>query len=246
MTPETLEAFRGHAVAEYPRECCGLFIVVKGRERYVPCRNQAANPTEQFRLHPEDYAAAEDLGDVIAVGHSHPDVPARPSEGDLVACEASGLPWYIAAVTATGAGEVHRFQPSGYGAPLVGRQFFHGVLDCYTLCRDWYAREAGIVLPDFERTDGWWDDGRSDLYTAHFREAGFEPLPAGQPIRRGDAILMQVRSKNGVPNHAGVYLDEGRSLFLHHLYGRLSSRDVYGGMWAEYTRLIIRHKDFTP
>jgi len=51
---------------------------------------------------------------------------------------------------------------------------------------------------------------------------------------------MQVQSKNGVPNHAGVYLGDG--IMLHHLYGRLSSRDVYGGYWREVTRLTLRHE----
>jgi hypothetical protein len=29
-------------------------------------------------------------------------------------------------------------------------------------------------------------------------------------------------------------------LILHHLHGRLSSRDVYGGYWREVTRDVIR------
>ena len=83
---------------------------------------------------------------------------ARPSEGDRVACEASGLPWYIVAVakdddgTIT-AGEVNRIAPEGYQAPLVGRPFHHGTLDCYGLMRDWYRLEWGLELPDFPRRD---------------------------------------------------------------------------------------------
>ena len=30
--------------------------------------------------------------------------------------------------------------------------------------------------------------------------------------------------------------------FLHHRYNKKSSRDVYGGMWADYTVLILRHQ----
>jgi len=50
-------------------------------------------------------------------------------------------------------------------------------------------------------------------------------------------IVMQVRAP--VPNHAGVYIGDG--LMLHHLYNRLSSRDVYGGYWQECTRIVLRH-----
>jgi proteasome lid subunit RPN8/RPN11 len=240
MKSATLDAIRAHAVADYPREACGLVAVVKGRERYIPCRNLATTPSEHFILSPEDYAHAEEQGELVAVVHSHPDVPARPSEADRVACEASGLPWLIVAVARINDGQVVagamvEIAPEGYQAPLVGRPFSHGVLDCYTLVRDFYARELGIMLPDFQREDGWWDRG-GDLYMQHFREAGCAPITG--PMQRGDIILMAIRSR--VANHAAVYLGDG--LVLHHLYGRLSSRDVYGGMWKEKTMLVVRHK----
>lgn len=243
MKPATVDAIRAHAVADYPREACGLVVVVKGRERYIKCRNMATTPSEHFILSPEDYAHADDQGELVAVVHSHPDVPARPSEADRVACEASGLPWVIVAAARSDdgevtAGELVQIEPEGYQAPLVGRPFAHGVLDCYTLVRDFYARELGIVLPDFAREDGWWDRG-GDLYMQNFREAGCEPITGA--MRRGDIILMAIRSR--VANHAAVYLGDG--LMLHHLYGRLSSRDVYGGMWAEKTMLVVRHKGMT-
>ncbi|PXV60652.1 NlpC/P60 family protein [Dyella jiangningensis] len=158
-------------------------------------------------------------------------------------CEESGLVWLIVSVCRDldgppVAGEIHQIRPCGYQAPLVGRSFHHGVLDCYTLVRDFYARELGIELPDFARPDGWWDDGHSRLYMDNFRAAGFEPVPEGALLERGDIILMAIRSGNDTPNHAGVYL--GDSQMLHHMYGRLSSRDVYGGWYRECTRLVVR------
>jgi proteasome lid subunit RPN8/RPN11 len=244
VTPSTLNEIRAHGVAEYPREACGLVCVVKGRERYIRCRNLAATASEHFILAKEDYADAADQGEIIAVVHSHPDVSARPSEADRVGCEASGHPWLIVSVcrdldAPPVAGEIHKIVPCGYQAPLVGREFHHGVLDCYTLVRDFYAREMGIELPDFARPDGWWDDGYSRLYMDNFRVAGCEPVPDGAPLQLGDIILMQIRSKNDTPNHAGVYVGDGQ--MLHHMYGRLSSRDVYGGYYQERTRLIVRH-----
>lgn len=159
-----------------------------------------------------------------------------------MACEASGLPWYIVSVLsedgAPVAGEVNQIEPCGFQAPLVGRTFAHGITDCFSLIVDYYQRELGITLPNFERHDGWWNDGHSDLYTEGFGKTGFVRVE-GEP-RKHDVLLMQIRSNNRVPNHAAIYLGDG--WMLQHLYGRLSSRDLYGGQWLEYTRLIVRHR----
>jgi len=243
MQSKTIEAIRAHAVEEYPRECCGLLVIIKGRERYLPCTNTAQG-TEHFILPAKEYADAEQLGEIIAVVHSHPDTPAAASQADLVSCEASGLAWHIVRVDlvdgAPAAGELVTIEPSGYVAPLVGRQFTHGVLDCYQLIVDWYQQERGIALKQFARADEWWNDGKSDLYTEGFPQAGFVKLPDSTAPEPGDVILMQIRARNGVPNHAGIYLGDG--LMLHHMHGRLSSRDLWGGYFRENTRAILRYQ----
>ncbi|WP_426287553.1 C40 family peptidase [Luteibacter sp. E-22] len=244
MKAKTRDAIHAHALAEYPRECCGLVVVAKGRERYITCRNMAENPAEHFALDPREYVAAAESGEITAVVHSHPDVSARPSEADLVQCEASELPWVIVSVMpGEGAPEVveTRFvEPSGYQAPYVGRTWAHGLLDCWGLCRDWYSREWGITLPDPLRADDWWNDGATALYNdAALKDANFVPVSVSE-LAPGDLILMQIRSGNRVPNHAAIYLGDG--LILHHLHGRLSSRDNYGGYYAEMTRSVWRHR----
>lgn len=233
MNDETLTAIRQHAAREYPRECCGLVIVERGKERYVECTNAAQTPSEHFVLPAAEYAAAEGRGEVLAVVHSHPDCPAAPSAADRVACEASGLPWLILSWPADLSVTI---RPEGYVAPLVGRPFAHGVLDCYALIRDWYARAMDVSLPDFDRRDGWWNAGQ-DLYMQHFGEAGFRRLTDDELLEPGDVVLMQVRAP--VANHAGVYLGDG--VLLHHRHGRLSTRDVYGGYWLEKTVARLRH-----
>jgi proteasome lid subunit RPN8/RPN11 len=242
MESTTFKAIAAHAESMYPRECCGLVIVSNGREQYVQCRNTAVG-NEHFILPAEDYAEAESHGEIIAVVHSHPDVPAAPSQADKVSCEASGLAWHIIRVDVVGgaptAGELATFEPNGYAAPLVGRVFSHGVLDCYQLIVDWYRQERSVVLKYFSRGDNWWNDGSSDLYTTGFSEAGFVKIKDGEQPLVGDVILMQIRSNNGVPNHAGIYIGDGK--LLHHLYGRLSSRDIYGGYYQDVTRAILRY-----
>ena len=245
-----LDDFRRHALVEYPRESCGLAVVIHGRMRYWPCRNLATNPTEHFILDGKDWANAEEAGGIVALLHSHPDHPATPSPADRAVCEELGVASYIVSVERGDDGTprcaaIHNIVPEGYRAPLIGRPFYHGVLDCYSLCRDWYRDEWGLTLPNFQRQDAWWDDGASNLYLEHFKEAGFEVVTNlheefTSKLQVGDGILMQIRSKNLVPNHAAVYLGEGK--MIHHLYGRLSTTDVYGGYWLECTRYILRHR----
>ncbi|WP_246795619.1 C40 family peptidase [Burkholderia perseverans] len=246
MNDSTKSAIAAHAIAEYPRECVGLVVLARGAEAYVPCVNRAATPTEQFVLAAEDYANAEDAGDIVALVHSHPGAPARPSAADKAMCEVSGIRrWVIVSVGVQADGSIgaegwFEFGPSGFVAPLVGRQFVHGVHDCYSIVRDWYRLERDVVLPDFQRRDDWWDDGHSSLYLENYRTAGFEDVGAKATLRVGDVLLMQIRGRNGVPNHAGVYL--GDNQILHHMHGRLSGRTVWGGMWAQALRTVLRYR----
>jgi proteasome lid subunit RPN8/RPN11 len=223
-----------HARAEYPREACGLLVIRKGREVYARCRNIGVG-TDQFVIHPEDYAAADIQGEIVGVVHSHPGMSPEPSQADRVACEASGLPWHIVGFPSE---DWVRIEPTGFVAPLVGREWSHGVLDCYSLVRDWFRSERGVLLPNFARFDDWWKRGEN-LYLDNFAQVGFEVINSAdlRSLQPGDCFLMQVASP--VPNHAAVYLGDG--LILHHLQGRLSSRDVYGGYWQKVTTHTLRY-----
>lgn len=240
MTPETRTAIDAHGIQDYPRESCGLIAIVDGAERYFRCRN-IGHGTEHFVMCPQDYADVEERGEIVMVVHSHPNMVAKPSQGDRVACEKSNLPWFIVAVWKEPGDLYPRiagdcvFEPTGYQAPLVGRQFFFGILDCYTLIKDWYERERGIILPEFERRDNFWKDG-TDLY-AQYAQVGFVEVTDGT-LEVGDVIMMQIRAP--IANHAGIYLGEG--LILHHMMGQLSSRDPYArSYYHKMTRKVVRY-----
>ena len=233
---ETVKAkFVEQAKAECPREACGLVIIKNGKQVYCPAKNLAKG-SDNFILDPIDYEKADTAGEIVAVIHSHPNISAKPSQADLVACEASGLPWFICGIPSE---QWEYIEPSGYIAPLVGRQWSHGVLDCYAIIRDWYAQEKNISLLDFERSDEWWKMG-GNLYLDNFEKAGFKKITL-EDLSCGDVILMTVNST--VPNHGAIYL--GDNVILHHVHGRLSTRDIFGGYWLKNAMVYLRYEKNT-
>lgn len=255
MRTATKNSIAEHALRDFPRESCGLILAVEGREVYRPCRNVASDDND-FRIPSDEYAMAEDEGEIIAVVHSHINRDPMPTEADLVGCEGSGVPWYIVAVCQEAGEDApkvtgwHSFEPTGYVAPLVGRKFFHGSLDCLGLIRDFYEREMGITLPNMERADNWWNDDKgTELYLDNYESWGFKRVSDGPQY--GDVIFMQYRSDR--TNHAGVYLGDAGlksqpnlhtipNAMLHHALPRLSERVVYAGYWQDITRMIVRYQ----
>lgn len=229
-----IEAITAHAKTEYARrrECCGLVIVSHGKQVYLPCRNRAGSGAE-FEIAAEDYAAAEDRGEVVLVVHSHVGVPAIPSAADMVGMEKSGLPWLIMNMP-TGAYQIH--EPTGFVAPLVGRSFVHGVFDCYSLIVDYYRETLGVALKDYAREDKWWLKGEN-LYRHLFADAGFYEVGLVD-LQPHDIIFMRLGAS--VDNHGAIFL--GDDQILHHPMGRLSSRDVYGGFWRKISTTAVRYR----
>ena len=85
MIPEAIrDELRAHAEDEAPNEACGLLLLRDGRaERYERGRNAAASPYRfELEVDPEIWFL-EDEGYELAVFHSHPSSPARPSRTDV-------------------------------------------------------------------------------------------------------------------------------------------------------------------
>ena len=81
---EVRAELKAHAGAEAPNEACGLVLLRGGvAERYERGRNAAASPYRfELEIDPELWYL-EDEGYELAVFHSHPSSPPRPSRTDV-------------------------------------------------------------------------------------------------------------------------------------------------------------------
>lgn len=231
---QVIDEFTEWAKELAPLEACGLVYLFKGRPRLSMCPNLAENPEQDFAISPVDYAMTASQGEIVGVIHSHPGGPDGPSLKDRSSHIGSGLHWWIVWWLDDGTSGVS-FMPSiNVEMKLTGRQFVHGVTDCYTLVRDYYQQERGITMPDFQRSDDWWSKGQN-LYVEGFPRAGF--VEVNGPPEVGDVLLMNVGAN--VCNHAAIYC--GNDRILHHLHGRLSSYELYSGYYRDRTRHVLRY-----
>lgn len=253
LTKNLKDQITAHAWDEYPNECCG--VIVGGQ--YHPCANIAPDSANAFEIDPAKLVILAELGEVGAIVHSHPNGEPLPSEVDKIQMGLHGVDWVIVGlgVSPTGAKycDIKSYKPTTYQSPLIGRDYHHGVQDCYTLVQDYYKRELGIDLPNFTRVDEWWENADHEpLYENNFKNAGFKVITG--EIQKHDVILCRVGRTHHV-NHALIFVGNGTlisentldcvgdCLVLHHPHGRLSVREIYGESWQKRTAIIVRHKD---
>ena len=222
-----------HAKTCMPEEACGLVYIYKGKTKYKPCKNISISPKQTFIIDPKEYAKIEDKATIIAVFHSHPFEQPYPSAADKTICEKFKIPWYIYSVSLD---KWYDFKPSGYKAPLVGREYTFGVHDCWSLIRD-YFETINITLRDWDRPINPQDFTDNPYFENCFVKTGFRELKPEENLKENDCLLFSLNS-TGL-NHIGVLLQN--QMILHHIEGRLSSRDFYGEWLMKCTGKRIRY-----
>lgn len=231
---------REEGAKAYPNEACG-YVVRKGRKSIaVACVNSSETPSSHFLISMQERLRVEQIGEIVGVWHTHVDESPAPSEADKVGCETSDLPWFILSVFGgeeMGFSELVTVEPCGFELPYLERPYAFGVLDCWSLVRDYYKREFGIALGDYPRIERFWAKGH-DLFGLNWKQEGLVQLIDQEP-QHGDLFFIQTDA-GGVINHVAIYL--GDDMILHHCHGRLSRRDIYGGYWQKHTVLHLRHK----
>ena len=222
-----------HAKVEDPKECVGLLLKIRGKEKYFPCRNLSMTAHQCFIIDPEDYVRADNTGEIKAIVHSHPVTPPFPSEADKLSCEQSKLPWHIVNPKTEQWGYC---EPCGYKPPLKGRPWVWGVTDCWSLVRDFYKEEKNIELLDYERPVTPQEFNDVPLFERYAERTGFKELDPNETLKNGDILLMSIMYNT--LNHVAIFLDGD---VLHHLTDRLSCKEPYSAWLQKCTGKRYRY-----
>lgn len=227
------EAARLHALDVYPHEAVGC--VAGGM--YLRLNNVSPEPARSFVVN-------EYPDDMRAVIHSHTakGESAAPSAADMASQQATGIPWGIHVCNGISATPIEWLGDDCPVAPYLGRQFLSGIRDCWTLIRDIYRQEQGVVtLPNLPRDDDWYKQGLDLLSLENIEAAGFRRVSA-KDMQMGDLVLGSLTTR--IVNHCGLYV--GRGLILHHMEDRLSCREPIRP-WMKTIRYFLRHESmFEP
>lgn len=252
LTDEIKDKIRDLAKKYAPKEMCGIICSSDGTAfEYVDVPNSHEDPTGHFRIDAKVVDRLNDQHKVIhAIVHSHPKGSSDPSPYDLVQMNIHNRPYVIVGMD----GDISVNDPER--APLIGRFYVHGTQDCYSIVRDYYARELGINLRDAPRKDNWWQDAdHPSLYVEMFKEFGFVEVPK-EDMRRNDVMLCRWGNTQHI-NHALIYLADdanliseetepcvGSRICLHHVYNGISGRFPLGEERLKSCELVVRHSSF--
>lgn len=232
---ELKDQIRIHALETQPSECCGFVIQLNNsiNKVYIKANNMSSTE-DTFIIDPADYQRAEDMGTILAIVHSHVYTSSNMSSYDKAAYNLGDTPWIIYSYRDNCFSEYDT--PKGEIPPLLGRQFFFGIQDCYSIIQDYYKSNLGISLPNAIREDKFWHKGQN-LYLDNYTKAGFVLVPLAD-IRIHDVVLMKL-GITSIPNHGAVYIED--NYIIHHIQNRLSEKTLYIQKWRDNTTHILRH-----
>ncbi len=221
------EQIEKHFEKEYPRESCGVLSVVKGKKEWFPVKN-VAKDKDDFIMDSDEYINLMITTDIIGIVHNHIEGSSEPSETDILACNAMGIPYYIFSYPEM---DLTVLQPKDTTIDLYGREYKFGITDCFEAMRD-YLKEKNICIPAraaFE--DNWYNKGLDYFCPNVIKEWGGKEISL-EELQENDVLIFRVQEE--INNHCGVYI--GNDIFYHHAVNRLSCRENLYPFW--YSHLV--------
>ena len=219
---------------QLPREGCGLVI----DNEYIPCKN-VNKSDNSFTIGIEDYLAGLKRGKIQCLIHSHNDKH-DASKLDVQQQISMDIPWGIVNFINNELDDIVFWGDSVTPLPLVGRRFWLGVHDCFSIPRDW-MRLKGFTMPNYVRGGGWYKGILGDLIMENLESAGWYIVDI-KDIRPGDGILFQILA-DGI-DHIAIYV--GDEFIIHQIYRKttLSRKELLVPFWTKKIKHVVRYKEF--
>lgn len=253
LSQKIQEDWKAHVLAEYPKEAVAYVI----NDELFTVPNAADDPYRTFAISALEQFEARKVGEIQALLHSHPYKiedsasfsydPRWPGTADMKAWLADTIPWGIVSTDGEGLSQMVWMDDKN-PEPLIGREFIHGINDCYSVVRDWFRLERGIVLMNFARGMDWWylPDGEEgcNLYEDNFEKAGFKEVRL-EDADIGDVVLMNFF--NDKISHAAVIVKQ--DVILHHIMNRTGSRlsgEDSLPKWHRQIKKVVRYQGPQP
>lgn len=244
LSIENQDKIANLAEKEFPKECCGIIVSINGHNTVIPCINRSLTPEDSFAISENDIKDYP-LDSIIAFYHSHKEND-EFSIADIAFSEKLNKKSIIYICRTK---QFKQYEPHGAKIPYIGRQFFPGVLDCYTLLQDFYRQELNIKLNNIEHINrdmyNSWRDSKmideqlknSSLVSSMLNN-GFNET---RTLRKYDVVLLRLIDIP-YPIHTAIYLGDNK--ILHHLE-ELSTIESYRNVYKRLTVKILRHKELS-
>jgi hypothetical protein len=115
------------------------------------------------------------------------------------------------------------------------RIYIYGMLDCYTLIRDYFREKYNVWVPaNIDRQFGWWHNGRN-LYVDMYEPYGFHET--FEKIKIDDVLIFKF--DKGMPSHSAIYI--GNGMMMHHMLGRFSCIEPFDGIYKLSIAGVLRY-----
>lgn len=124
------------------QEVCGLIV----KNSAIECKNISQNPQESFVISLSDYLSAAKKGKPEAIFHSHINDKTSASLIDKDTSIKHNLPIITYNLKNDSFDEFNQKR----GISYIGKQFKLGKSDCFTLLREYYQQELGIIIPELD------------------------------------------------------------------------------------------------
>lgn len=235
-----------HAHEDMPHECCGVLIKnpITKKISIFRCKNISETPEKCFIMRNQDIHI-HGLDNIIAFYHSHP----NGIDFSLADIAFSEKLKKICILYSVQENLFKEYKPCGAKLPYVGRPYFLGTLDCFTLFQDYYRRELNIYLDsnidDYEECvysrlrskDFDYTKVNVNSLNDYFLSHDFQEV---ETPKKHDIIITKAPQIK-FPVHILVYLGENK--VLHH-FREFSEIENYSNAYKRLTTNIYRHISF--